>query len=184
MATWVTGDPLRAIKETSKNTKSLEFIKGITVLNQHASLKRDVIIYVAHKEYPDISHLSELDIEDIESIISELKTMPGRKNPEDQLEFGVDLCAVTSDWEISHCRDEIHNKDLKSISTSILFAYLMELYQFKKQFANFGILKSIIKDGFETIIKQPISYKKWPQGTYYEVLIDKVFINLNCLKKI
>lgn len=72
-----------------------------------------------------------MEIEDIQSIILSLEKILKERNLEDQLEFGVDLCSVTSDWKISHCRDEIHDKDLKSINTLILLAYLKELYRFK-----------------------------------------------------
>lgn len=157
----------------------MEFIKGITVLNLHAPLKRDVIIYVADEAYPDISHLSELDIEDITESIAVLEKLVEEKNPAGQFEFGVDLCAVTSDWETSYCRDEIHDKGLNPVATADLIAYLKELYGFKNRFSDAAVLKAAIGNGFEMIKKEPQQYKKWPHGSYYEISMDGICINLN-----
>lgn len=154
-------------------------IKSIVVGKKYPHLKRDITIGIAPDSNSEIGHLSELDLDVITDIISELDTLITKNNPDDYVEWGVDLFSVLSFPEVSKCTDTIHGVDLADTSTAYLLTYMRQLQSIKEQYSDPTVLHSILERAFQQIKNDPSAFKKWENGTYYETALDGLLINLN-----
>ena len=154
-------------------------IKSIVVGKKFPHSKRDITIGITPDSYSEIGHLSELDLDVITDIISELETLITKNDPDDYVEWGVDLFSVLSFPEQSKCTDTIHTADFADISTAYLLTYMRQLLAFKEQYSDATALNSILGRAFQLVKNDPSTFKKWENGTYYETAIDGLLINLN-----
>ncbi len=106
-------------------------IKSIVVGKKYPNLKRDITFGITPESYSEIGYLSELDLDVITDIISELDALITKNDPDDYVEWGVDLFSVLSFPERSKCTDMIHGVDLTDISTSYLITYMRQLQTLK-----------------------------------------------------
>ncbi|UUC45970.1 hypothetical protein [Flavobacterium cerinum] len=157
----------------------MNLIKSIVVLKKYPNLKREVRIGLTNESYPETGELSDLDLDDIAEIISELDALVAKNDPESYLEWGVDLFSVCSYPDISKCSDVIHDLDYPDCNTAHLLAFMRQLLAFKEQYTQPDTLKNILKPAFQQIKKDPSGFKKWEIGTYYETIVDTIRINLN-----
>ncbi|MCY1221474.1 hypothetical protein D3C87_297370 [compost metagenome] len=157
----------------------MSLLKSITVLKKYPNLKREVRLYLVDTTYIQSGDLSELELDAIAEIIEELETVVSQNNPDNYLEWGVDLFSVLSYPQISKCRNDIEGIDLKEVSTLSLLFFLRELEAFKKKYSESDTLSNSIGKAFEIIKNKPSDFKKWEEGYYYETQIDDVIINLN-----
>ena len=153
-------------------------MKSITVLTKLINGKRQVLIGGGLNE-SGTGHLSDLEYDSITTIIEKLAQLVNSNNPNDYYEWGVDLYAVLSLKNISHCRDEIMDEVYDDIPTQTLLDFMIELKNHKQQYQNIGNLNSIVGQAFSQIKNNPSGTKKWAQGTYYEVVINNIIILLN-----
>ncbi|MEO4004168.1 MULTISPECIES: hypothetical protein [unclassified Flavobacterium] len=154
-------------------------IKSIVVGKKYPNLKRDITFGITPESYSEIGYLSELDLDVITDIISELDALITKNDPNDYVEWGVDLFSVLSFPERSKCTDMIHGVDLTDISTSYLITYMRQLESFKEQYSDATALNSILERAFQQVKNDPPAFKKWEDAPYYEIPIDSVLISLN-----
>lgn len=157
----------------------MSLIKGIVVFKKYPDLKREVRLSIFDTTDTDRGNLSELELDSLSEIIEELETLISQNNPDNYLEWGVDLFSVLSYSQISKCRNDIEGIDLKDMSTFSLLLFLRELETFKKKYSDLTFLRNSIGKAFETIKNSPSAFKKWEDGFYYETQIDDVLVNLN-----
>lgn len=157
----------------------MNVLKNIVVLKRYAALKREVRIGLANESNPEMSELSSLDPDDISEIVSELDALIARNDPNDSLEWGVDLFSICSFPTLSKCSDGIHNIDFPDVNTASLLTFMRQLESFKVQYSEPSVLKNILERAFQHIKTEPKRFKKWENNTYYEIAIDNISINLN-----
>jgi hypothetical protein len=154
-------------------------IKSIVVGKKYPHLKRNITFGFTPESYSEIGHLSELDLDVITDIISELETLIPKNDPDDYVEWGVDLFSVLSFPEQSKCTDTIHTTDFADISTAYLLNYMRQLLAFKEPYSDATALNSILGRAFQLVKNDPPAFKKWGKASYSEVPIDSVLISLN-----
>lgn len=154
-------------------------LQNMVVLKQYAALKREVRIGLANESNPQMGELSSLELNDISEIVSELDALIARNDPDDYMEWGVDLFSVLSYPDRSKCSDVIHNIDFEDQSTAHLLSFMRHLLVFKTQFSEPTVLKAILEKAFQHIKSDPKRFKKWDNNTYYETTIDGILILLN-----
>lgn len=161
----------------------MNLIKSITVYKKFPNLKREVRLRLYDAAYANSSDLSELDLDSISELIEELETLANQNNPENYIEWGVDLFSVLSYPQVSKCRNSIEDIDFEDVSTLYLLHFLNELETFKKKYSKSNILNNSIENAFQIIKNNPSDFKKWEDGYYYEIEIGDVIINLNLSKE-
>lgn len=154
----------------------MSYTKSIIV--QGLRIDRSVSTEVSLSNIPDTGYLSSLDINTIESIISDLNWIITQSTG--VITWGVENFMVDSDSQGSLCRD-LDDVEIADIPTNTIRDLMIEVKNFKQQYQNTINLKNIIVQAFDSIKSNRNQYKRWTSSNlHYMININgiNVFMTL------
>jgi len=153
--------------------------RSIVILKKYPDHNREVNLIVTDLSMPGSGSLSELELDSVNEIVSELTTLISSNDPGSYYEWGVDLFSVLSGPVTSSCRNEAEGTELPDVSTRSLLDLMKELQHFKEQYRNMATLQAVAEQAFAQIKTSPSGYRKWPDASYYEISVGDITVSLN-----